>query len=704
MKLKAVEVRNFRMLKELDVDFEKTLSLIIGKNNSGKTSFLSILQKFLAENKPEFTFEDFSIDIQKEILTLEDSHKSVEEFREYALSLKLIIVYEPTDNIGSASKLLLDLDETKNHLVVLFEYVLTFEKYQILISDYCDYKAKGIDRSFEYYLNKNLRKYFTVRIQALEYGNESNSKIISSEITQSIISLEVIEAKRDVGNEQGKSNSLSTLAGKYYNASVASDAEFPDLQQKLSETDSNLSDIYKGLFDPIVKEIAEMSYNPKEAELSILSTLSEKRIFQDNTTVKYKHGDTLLPEDYNGLGYLNLFAIIFNIRIKLDQLSKKSKPDQSPTPLNLLFIEEPEAHTHPQMQYIFIRNIKKILQGQCAELGEAFSLQTVISTHSSHIVSQCDFQDIKYFYRVNSVNVKSRSLKDLYAKMVTATETTTETPTKEEQERAYRFVKQYVTLNRAELFFADKAVLIEGDTEKMLFTAMMKKFDDEKQKEFEEAREAIKDDEAKVLALEKSRVEPLLSQNISVIEVGAYSHLFSTFLGFLGIKTLIVTDLDCAKPGDNKRLNKCRFSEGTTTTNASIKYFTSQTVLSDIVELAKNPLVWEYNAAKSKWETNLAGTLRLIIQKEEKGYQARSFEDAFICVNHKFLVDNKATFTSFKKRSKLILTSDDFYMFADECVDSKTGFALDILLYGGENNEKWTTPLYIKEGLEWLVQ
>lgn len=128
----------------------------------------------------------------------------------------------------------------------------------------------------------------------------------------------------------------------------------------------------------------------------------------------------MLPEDYNGLGYLNLFAIIFDIRIKLNHLAKKNNDEENPTPLNLLFIEEPEAHTHPQMQYIFINNIKKILKTYCEELGQDFSLQTIISTHSSHMVLQCDFKDIKYFYRETVTSVKSRSLKSLYSKMVNA--------------------------------------------------------------------------------------------------------------------------------------------------------------------------------------------------------------------------------------------------------------------------------------------
>lgn len=685
------------MLKEIDVDFEDTLSLVIGKNNSGKTSFLIVLKRFLTESKPEFVFEDFSLDVQQKLLTLENKMLKAEEYDEIALSLKLVISYKQTDNLGAASKLLLDLDSSKTHLVILFEYALAYEKYLKLVKDYAEYRGKGIERDFQYYLSNNIRKYFEIRIKALEYGNESNFKIITNEVVQSIISMETIWAKRDVDNEQGKSKSLSVLAGKYYAANVSSDAEFPELQKQLSETDQNLSGIYQGIFSSIVDEIAQMSYNPKEAELSVLSTLSEKKIFQDNTTVKYKHQNTLLPEDYNGLGYLNLFAIIFDIRIKLNHLAKKNNDEENPTPLNLLFIEEPEAHTHPQMQYIFINNIKKILKTYCEDLGQDFSLQTIISTHSSHMVSQCDFKDIKYFYRETVTSVKSRSLKNLYSKMVNAKDD----QKKKEQERAYRFVKQYVTLNRAELFFADKAVLIEGDTERILFSAMMKKMDDEKTDLIKKLEDSRTDQAGTEEILQ---TEPLLSQNISVVEVGAYSHIFAVLLGFLGIKTLIVTDLDYVKINSKGRAVECEYSEATTTSNASIKFFTGKKDLFDIVALSKKPITLKYNEEILKWQMSNEGNLRLVFQKETNGYQARSFEDAFLCDNLQFIIDNKDSFAGLKNRDKLKNLGNDYFNMAHDCINSKTAFALDILLYGGSKNEKWNIPLYIKEGLEWLIQ
>lgn len=46
MKIKKIQIQNFRLLKNLELDVEDDLSLIVGKNNVGKTSVLSIMDKF----------------------------------------------------------------------------------------------------------------------------------------------------------------------------------------------------------------------------------------------------------------------------------------------------------------------------------------------------------------------------------------------------------------------------------------------------------------------------------------------------------------------------------------------------------------------------------------------------------------------------------------------------------------------------------
>lgn len=48
-----------------------------------------------------------------------------------------------------------------------------------------------------------------------------------------------------------------------------------------------------------------------------------------------------------------------------------------------------------------------------------------------------------------------------------------------DEQQWYTFLKHYLTLNRSELFFADKAIFIEGDTERILLPVFMRKIDQE---------------------------------------------------------------------------------------------------------------------------------------------------------------------------------------------------------------------------------
>ncbi len=205
--------------------------------------------------------------------------------------------------------------------------------------------------------------------------------------------------------------------------------------------------------------------------------------------------------------------------IALEKARREREKEKKPADINLLFIEEPEAHTHPQMQYVFIKNIKNLLKdGIQREDGEKRSLQYIITSHSSHIVADSDFDDVKYLKKVAGNSVEARNLKDLKEEYAN-------------DSKEYNFLTQYLTISRAEIFFAEKAILIEGDTERMLIPTMMRKID------FDEA------------ALYKANGTadpylPLLSQNISIVEVGAYSQIFDKFIGNKRITTTIISKVN----------------------------------------------------------------------------------------------------------------------------------------------------------------
>ena len=71
MVIRQIQVKNFRLLKEFTMEMENELSLVIGKNNVGKTSLLVILDKFLNQgDRKGFQYNDFNLDFRCQLKDL----------------------------------------------------------------------------------------------------------------------------------------------------------------------------------------------------------------------------------------------------------------------------------------------------------------------------------------------------------------------------------------------------------------------------------------------------------------------------------------------------------------------------------------------------------------------------------------------------------------------------------------------------------
>lgn len=121
MKVKKIHIENYRMLKRIDIDLEENLSLIIGKNNCGKTSFLSILNKFIGSQSStnNFTYNDFNSDFQDSLFdAINDDQLSWEKLNIKGIELYLFIEYDETDNLSNIQPLMLDLDPDNNIVIM----------------------------------------------------------------------------------------------------------------------------------------------------------------------------------------------------------------------------------------------------------------------------------------------------------------------------------------------------------------------------------------------------------------------------------------------------------------------------------------------------------------------------------------------------------------------------------------------------------
>ena len=679
MKIEKIKVNNFRSLKNFCMDLEDELSLIVGKNNTGKTSVIEILNKFLNKSST-IECDDFNIEYT---MDLEKNLKNEEyEFIMQGIKLKIFIRYDENDNLSNVSKFLTTLDVENNYIVLDFEYVLNEDNFQLLKTEYLKFIKENSDKDFEYFFRHNYKKYFKFIKRSLGYDREKNKEneeiyidLENDKEINNLVNIKYISAKRAVDNKD-TNNTLSLQSASYYERikdKPEMEQSIADFRTELEETDKKFDEKYESIFENVLKKIKKFGGLKKDdLNIKIKSLLQQSNILKGNTTVFYNYNDqSNLPENYNGLGYLNLISIIFEIENIINDFSKEDQKAD----INLLFIEEPEAHLHPELQYHFLNNIKSLLKKSSEQ--KKINLQTIITTHSSHIVSQSDFSDIKYFNKSNN-GTWCKNLKDL-KKLY------------EDDEKSYRFLKQYLTLNRAEVFFADKIIFIEGDTERILLPAMLKKID-----------------------LEGEELdEKLLSQNISIIEVGRHSKIFQHFLNFLQIKTLIITDIDSTKKkltSDGKTTYVAASvddTEAIRTSNDSIKYFFDKYIENDdCLESLKRITSSEriIKKVENNWEKDENGNLMVQYQLKEEtvDYYPRSFEDAFICINKDFIKENKKDFNSLKKLEIIEKEPNDFYKIAQECIDSKPSFAIEILLNSDDDYSNWNIPSYIKEGLEWL--
>jgi len=690
MKISKLQIENFRLLKNFSMDLEEDLSLVIGKNNTGKTSILFVLDKFLNE-KSKFSYDDLNIDFKNELEIQVKSTDTPEEFTNKGIKLKIFIEYYEQDDLANVSRVLMDLDPNNNKIVLGFEYILSYTNFLRLRSDYkafatserskVDEGQKNKPRELNEFLKQEFGRYFTTHKMSFEYDkvaekvNETNFIDLKDETVsiKDIVSFKYISARRDVTNKE-KESTLSKQTSNLYKKKEDNSEEnqaTEKFKDQLSETDNTLSEIYKDLFKDVIKNVQNFGgVKLNDTDIAIISTLQYRDLLEGNTTVVYTHDDHKLPEHYNGLGYMNLINMIFEIEI-LVQHFKRDK-DRKPADINLLIIEEPEAHTHPQMQHAFIKNIKKLLaKGIKRDDGINRPLQYIITTHSSHIVADSDFDDIKYLKVEAKNNVTAKNLSDLRRQY-------------DAIPNQYQFLKQYLTISRAEIFFADKAVLIEGDTERILLPTFMRKIDLEV--------EALLKEEDK-----EDTFLPLLSQNVSIIEVGAYSQIFEKFIDFLGIKCLILTDIDAIKVVNQDENGKdiwaaCSVNDGTKTSNSAINHFLKEVTWDDL----------KARPVEKRTISVGSSTICICYQQNEENYHARSFEDAFIHINRVFVNGKKEEFQGLQNRKLFDDNEKNAYELACSCVKKKTHFALDILFHSDENFSNWTIPEYIKNGLLWL--
>ncbi len=675
MKIESIKIKNFRLLDNVTINLENDLTLIVGKNNTGKTSLFEVINIFTQQGY-EFKFEDFSQTTYlkfKGVYNLYSKYLKItdDKFKERVekrilknipkIQLVLKIVYDKqNDSLIHLSEFITDLDETKNEASIL----LSYESKESLNLFKSFLERKDQTTELIPWLKNNLKTFYHQKCYSIDTETfiERPLEISFKNKIAQIVTFESINASRnldDVGNDKNKT--LEAGFSDYYKQSnKEEDKNVESLENLLNSFSNQLDTKYEEILKEILNELTKFGIDPHITipPIKLISEFNSESILSKNMKYYYENGEIPLPENYNGLGYSNLIFLVLKV-VSFIEKFKKAKAEDKAEFLTIL-IEEPEAHLHPQMQQVFIKEIIKLVN------NSGIAVQLIISSHSSHIITEAGIDLEKGFDRIRYFSKCKRKIdvNDFNAFKI-------ETNKKAEKE-TFRFLKQYLNLHKCDIFFADKVIMVEGVTEKMLLPIMINK------------------------------VAPTLNNEyISVLEVGGnYTHKFKELLHFIKVKTLIITDIDSV---DSVANEECK----TDTLNA----ISCNSTLKDWIPKLVNISDLNNCLEENKFDGNLIRVTYQIKESNEDNYVARSLEESIINKNLIFFQSDylddgnkikiKNHFTLLKNKTTL----SNPWELRPKSSSTKTNFTFDLMTFDEEATKlKWEVPLYIKEGLEWLAK
>ena len=128
MRLTNLRIENFRLLRDIELGLEDRTTLIVGRNNSGKTSIAEIFRRLLSEKTLSFRLEDFSLGCHEQFWNAFAAFSAGAEVSDVlnllpSIRVTLDISYDVNSpDLGPLGDCIIDLDPECKHA----RLVLTF--------------------------------------------------------------------------------------------------------------------------------------------------------------------------------------------------------------------------------------------------------------------------------------------------------------------------------------------------------------------------------------------------------------------------------------------------------------------------------------------------------------------------------------------------------------------------------------------------
>lgn len=349
MKIQSLSVEKLWNKFTFSIDFNEKVTILIGKNGSGKSTILNLLDKSLSNNKKDnkYKFKKVSIDFDK-------ARKTTIEQRKIDISKEISELEEVTEE---TLKTLLErvekdiiqrMEEKDNKKIIALNKDETSDKEKLppkinyLFLSTFDMEMKNKELLQKHYNNSEIKTELDILLNELI----TKFKLYQLSLKEKV---EKVQESFDIHLEDY----------------VANDT----LKEELLEKNQKISDIYRN---------RDMFKNKLNTFFS--DTGKSIKLDENNSIIfKIKEEETLSPYQLSS-GEKQILIILLNIMLL------ENKP-------TIILMDEPEISLHVEWQSIFIQTLLDINP----------NLQLIITTHSPAIVSKG--------YRNNMIKLENFKIK-----------------------------------------------------------------------------------------------------------------------------------------------------------------------------------------------------------------------------------------------------------------------------------------------------
>ena len=402
--IKTVRIAGFRGLKNIEVALEQN-TILTGINNTGKTSFLKALQ--LALGSRQFVSpDDFFIQgssasdkiiIDLLIVPINNDGKRCEDFSEgwEILFTTDRIQMDDEGNAFIPLRTIITFDTIKN----------TYKTQQFILQMWPEFKQDSIN-----------------------WFDTENGKKTSFHFDE--VPFFYMDAQRDILED---TKSRSSYLGKMLSKIEYSKDDIKAIEEQiksLNEKAVSSSDILSNIKTTLKELNTAMGTHSEGIEITPFT--KKIRDLNKGLTIYYTDQQDSFSMEYHGMGTRSWSSLLM-LKAFISLLSINAEKDQSVF-FPILTIEEPEAHLHPNAQ-------KKLY-----EQIDAIAGQKIISTHSPYIAAAAKLEQIRNFYKDNTVTCGRIEIDILTPEDI-------------------RKINRQVINTRGEIFFSKIIIFFEGETE-----------------------------------------------------------------------------------------------------------------------------------------------------------------------------------------------------------------------------------------------